>query len=168
MLTSGIVILGTMNIKTVDLTIIACLRRWFLPAARLAIFIVYFWFGFLKLFNLSPAGPLATALVDKTVGASHFHALFIVLALYECLIGILFLFPKATRVVIPLLLIHMIIVCSPLILVPNLAWSRAFVPTLEGQYIIKNLAIIALAIGVAAQTRPLAKKPRSKSKTRPI
>ena len=153
-----------MNIKIIDLNIISYFRRWFLPMARLAIFIVYFWFGILKLFNLSPAGPLASALAAKTVGLDHFHTLFIILALYECLIGVLFLFPKATRVVIPLLLIHMIIVCSPLILVPHLAWSRAFVPTLEGQYIIKNLAIIALAIGVAAQTPPLAaaqKRPRS-------
>jgi uncharacterized membrane protein YphA (DoxX/SURF4 family) len=152
-----------MNIKTVDLTIIGYLRRWFLPMARLAICAVYFWFGILKVFNLSPAGPLAQALVAKTVGLSHFHTLFIMLALYECLIGILFLVPKATRVVIPLLLIHMIIVCSPLLLVPHLAWSRAFVPTLEGQYIIKNLAIIALAIGIAAQTPPLA---RTKKRSR--
>lgn len=146
-----------MNIKTLDLKVIAYFRRWFLPSARLAIFIVYFWFGILKLYGLSPAGPLASALAAQTIGLAHFHAVFIALALYECLIGVLFLFPKATRVVIPLLLVHMVIVCSPLVLVPHLAWSRAFVPTLEGQYIIKNLAIIALAIGVAAQTHPLAK-----------
>ncbi|HEY5442722.1 MAG TPA: hypothetical protein VIJ68_04235 [Candidatus Saccharimonadales bacterium] len=147
-----------MNIKTIDLTIIEWLRRWFLPFARVAIFIIYFWFGILKLFNLSPASPLAQALVAKTVGAAHFNLLFNILAVYECLIGVLFLFPKATRIVIPLLFIHMIIVCSPLILVPHLAWSRPFVPTLEGQYIIKNVAVIALAIGVAAQTRPLRSK----------
>jgi uncharacterized membrane protein YkgB len=155
-----------MNIQTVDLTVIGYFRRWFLPAARLAIFVVYFWFGILKLFDLSPASPLASALVAKTIGLSHFHALFIILALFECLIGVLFLFPKATRIVIPLLLVHMIIVCSPLILVPHLAWSRAFVPTLEGQYIIKNLAIIALAIGIASQTRSLAKKSKSKAASR--
>ncbi len=146
-----------MNIKTLDLKIINYLRRGFLPAARLSIFAVYFWFGVLKLYDLSPAGPLASALAAKTVGLAHFHALFIILALYECLIGLLFLFPKATRIVIPLLLVHLVIVCSPLLLLPDLAWDRAFVPTLEGQYIIKNLAIIALAIGIAAQTRPLAK-----------
>jgi uncharacterized membrane protein YkgB len=111
-----------MNIKTLDLAIIERLRRSFIPLARIAIFIIYFWFGILKLFNLSPASPLAQALTAKTI---------------------------------PMLVIHMIIVCSPLILVPHLAWSKPFVPTLEGQYIIKNVAIIALAIGIAAQTRPL-------------
>jgi uncharacterized membrane protein YkgB len=147
-----------MNIKNIDLKIIGWLRRWFLPLARVAIFIIYFWFGTLKLFDLSPASPLAQALVTKTIGGSHFDLLFHVLALLECVIGLLFLFPKATRIVIPLLFLHMIIVCSPLVLVPDLAWTKPFVPTLEGQYIIKNLAIAALAIGVAAQTRPLAAK----------
>lgn len=42
--------------------------RWFEWAARVAIFIIYFWFGFLKLINLSPATPLATALVKRTIG----------------------------------------------------------------------------------------------------
>lgn len=150
-----------MNIKTLDLKIIDWLRRSYLPVARLAIFIIYFYFGVLKLIGDSPATPLAHAFVDKTLGAAHFDAAFMVLAVFECLIGVLFLFPKLTRVVIPLLLIHMVIVCLPLFIVPDLAFSKPFVPTLEGQYIIKNVAIIALALGVAAQTPPLrAKKPR--------
>ena len=144
-----------MKIKNVDIQVIRWFRTAFLPMARFAIFVIYFWFGILKLFDLSPAGPIASALVSKTVGAAHFSLLFHVLALFECLIGILFLFPKLTRIVIPLLLLHMLIVCSPLLLLPDMTWQRAFVPTLEGQYIIKNLAIIALAIGVAAQTIPL-------------
>ena len=144
-----------MHIKTVDLKIIDWFRRAYLPMARGAIFVVYFYFGALKLAGESPASPLAHALVNKTVGAAHFDTLFIILAIFECLIGVLFLFPKLTRVVIPLLLVHMVIVCSPLLVVPDLLFIKPFVPTLEGQYIIKNVAIIALAIGVAAQTRPL-------------
>jgi uncharacterized membrane protein YkgB len=107
--------------------------------------------------QLSPAGPIAEALVAKTIGAQFFDPLFTVLALLECLIGILFLFPRLTRLVIPLLLIHMAIVCSPLILLPEFTWERFLVPTLEGQYIIKNVAVVALAIGIAAQTPPLIK-----------
>lgn len=144
-----------MNIKTLDTKIIDWLRRSYLPVSRAAVFIIYFYFGFLKLIGESPATPLARALVDKTLGAAHFHTAYMILAVFECLIGVMFLFPKLTRVVIPLLLIHMIIVCSPLLLVPHLAFAKPFVPTLEGQYIIKNLAIIALALGVAAQTPPL-------------
>ncbi len=105
--------------------------------------------------GLSPAGPLARALVEKTVGLQYFNGLFTILAFLECVIGVLFLFPKATRVVIPLLLLHMLIVCSPLLLVPEYTWQSFLVPTLEGQYIIKNAVVIAVAIGIAASTQPL-------------
>lgn len=147
-----------MNIKTTDLKIISWLRHTYLPVARFAIFFIYTYFGVLKLLGESPAGPLAHALVNKTIGAANFDLSFAVLAVFEIAIGVLFLFPKLTRVVIPMLLVHMIIVSSPLILVADLAFVKPFVPTLEGQYIIKNIAIIALALGVAAQTRPLSKK----------
>jgi uncharacterized membrane protein YkgB len=149
-----------MKINNIDQKLIEWLRISFMPFARFAIFVIFFWFGFLKIIGESPASPLAFELVRKTVGAEHFHTLFIIVGIYECLVGILFLLPKATRVVIPLLFGHMLIVCSPLLLVPSMAWTKPLVPTLEGQYILKNLAVIALAIGIAAQTRPLARKSR--------
>lgn len=49
----------------------------------------------------------------------------------------------------------MIATILPLILLPSIAWSGFLVPTLEGQYIIKNLAIMALAAGVAANLHPM-------------
>lgn len=148
------------HIHDVDLALIAWLKRTYIPVGRIAIFIVYFYFGVLKLLDLSPASPLADALSSKTIGIEYAHTAFIILAVYECIIGVLFLFPKATRLVIPMLLVHMAIVCSPLILVPDHIWTQAFVPNLEGQYIIKNVVIIAVALGIAAQTKPL--KPGAK------
>jgi uncharacterized membrane protein YkgB len=145
-----------MNIQNADLKIIALLGRSFLPVSRVAIFIVYFWFGILKLFDLSPASPLASALTAQTIGSAHFDLAFKILAIFECIIGVLFLFPKLTRLVIPLLIVHLVLVCSPLILLPHDVWTKFLVPTLEGQYIIKNMLIAAVAIGIAAQTTPLA------------
>jgi uncharacterized membrane protein YkgB len=138
--------------------IIEWLRRSYIPLARVAIFIVYFYFGILKLVGESPASPLAKALTDRTIGGQYFDIAFMLLAIYECIIGLLFLIPKATRIVIPMLFVHLLIVCSPLILVADQVWVKPFVPTLEGQYIIKNVLLIAVAMGIAAQTRPLIKK----------
>jgi uncharacterized membrane protein YkgB len=146
-----------MSVRTIDQSVINFFRQAFLPLARIALFIVFFWFGILKLFDLSPASPLAQALTAQTVGLQYFDTLFKVLSLLECLIGVLFLVPKATRIVIPLLFIHMAVVCAPLLLVPHAVWAGFLIPTLEGQYIIKNVVIVAVAIGVAAQIRPLAK-----------
>ena len=144
--------------KSIDLRLIAFFRRSFIPVARFSIFLIFFWFGFIKLLGLSPASPLAKALVEQTVGLQYFDTLFVVLALMECIIGILFLFPKATRIVVPLLLAHILIVCSPLLLVPAYTWQSFLVPTLEGQYIIKNAVVVAVAIGIAASAQPLRNK----------
>ncbi len=143
------------NYASLDLRIIGFFNRTFIPVARISIFLIFFWFGVIKILGLSPAGPLAEALIARTVGLQFFDVLFMTLAVLECIIGVLFLFPKLTRIVIPLLLIHMLIVCSPLLLVPAYTWQSFLVPTLEGQYIIKNAVVVAVAIGIAASTQPL-------------
>jgi uncharacterized membrane protein YkgB len=142
-------------ITKIDLKLIAFFERTYIPVARFSIFLIFFWFGAIKLLGVSPASPLAEALTAKTVGMQYFTPLFYALAAVECIIGILFLFPKATRIVIPLLLFHMLIVCSPLALVPEHTWQQFGVPTLEGQYIIKNVVVIAVAIGIAASAKPI-------------
>jgi uncharacterized membrane protein YkgB len=146
------------NLKRIDQKLIDFFKRTYLPVARISLFIVFFWFGFLKLLDISPAGALAVALTDKTIGVELFYPLYTLLAALECAIGILILIPKAVRVTIPLLFIHLIIVCSPLLLLPELTWQKPFVPTLEGQYILKNVLIIAVAFGIAAHTDPWAPK----------
>lgn len=145
-------------ITKLDLRLIDFFNRAFVPFARFSIFLIFFWFGLIKLLGLSPASPLAEALTMQTVGIQYFDMLFDLLAALECIIGILFLVPKATRVVIPLLLAHMAVVCSPLLLVPEYTWQQFGVPTLEGQYIIKNAVVVAVAIGIAASTQPLRSK----------
>jgi uncharacterized membrane protein YphA (DoxX/SURF4 family) len=124
--------------------------RWFEWSARIAIFIIYFWFGILKLLNLSPATPLAAALVSRTIGMPYFTMSFKALAVVECALGLLFLIPAMTWPSTVLLVAHLVIVTSPLVLVASTAWLHPLVPTLEGQYIIKDLAILALAIGLIA------------------
>lgn len=56
----------------------------------------------------------------------------------------------------------MTVVCVPLILVPEMTWQAILVLTLEGQYIMKNVIVIALAFAGVASTEPLYK---SKNKT---
>ena len=71
------------------------------------------------------------------------------------LIGVLFIVKGMERIVILLLLIQITTTFMPLVLLPDATWSGFLTPTLEGQYIIKNFAIIALAMGVAAHLHPV-------------
>ena len=146
------------QLAQLDHWIIRTSQQWYVPVARFAFFIIFFYFGILKILGLSPASPLAEALTANTIGMAYFDVSFFILALLECVIGILFLIPKATRIVILLLFAHMAIVCSPLVLVPAHVWSGFLIPSLEGQYIIKNIALVAIAIGIAANTAPLKKR----------
>jgi uncharacterized membrane protein YkgB len=145
-------------INELDHRLIHFFKKISIPLARFALFVVFFWFGFLKVIGLSPAGPLVHSLFDQTINFMPFDTFYILFALLECLIGILFLVKGAERIVLPLLLFHMITTFLPLIFLPDVVWQKAFVPTLEGQYIIKNLVIIATAIGLVAHLHPLPKK----------
>ncbi len=144
-------------IDKLDHDLIVFARKTYPWVARGALFIVFFWFGIVKLFGVSEAAGLAKALTAKTVGEAHFHALFNTLAVLECAIGVLCLIPRLTRVAVTMLLMHMAIVCAPLVLVPELTWQAALVPTMDGQYIIKNVLVIAAAFGLAANAPPRAK-----------
>lgn len=151
--------------KKIDFNVISVARQLFIPTARVAFFVIYFYFGILKVFGLSPATPLAEALTAQTIGMQYFDAVYLGLALFECVIGILFLIPKATRIVVPMLVAHLVIVCSPLILTPGLVWIHPFVPNLEGQYIIKNIVLVAAAIGIISHITPLKEKADRSTRT---
>jgi uncharacterized membrane protein YkgB len=127
------------------------------PVARMGLFVVFFWFGLLKVIGLSPASGLVQRLFEHSITFMSFHSFIIFFGLFECLIGILFLIRGAERIVIPLLFIHMVTTFGPLFLLPQETWSGFMTPTLEGQYIIKNLVIIAAGIGIAAHLHPLPK-----------
>ncbi len=107
--------------------------------------IVFFWFGFLKIIDLSPANGLVAALLNKTLPFMSAPSFIIFLGVWEALIGLLFLFPKLTKPALILLIIQMFTTFGPLLFMTESTWQTfPFVPTLEGQYIIKNLVLVAL------------------------
>lgn len=143
------------EMEVVDGSIIQFFRKISLPMAHIAIFIVFFWFGILKVFGDSPANPLVSSLLEKTLPFITFDQFILLFGIYEMIIGITFLIPGLERVAIALLLPHMVTTVMPLILLPSITWQAFLVPTLEGQYIIKNVVIIALALSLAAHLHPM-------------
>lgn len=142
---------------TIDKNIIVCAKRYYIPFARLALFVIFFWFGALKALGLSPASELVENLFSATFLSSWlaFDTFFLLFSFFEMAIGLLFLFPKLTRIAFIVLIAHMIMTAMPLIMLPTEVWTAPFAPTLEGQYIIKNMALIALALSMVASLKPL-------------
>jgi uncharacterized membrane protein YkgB len=116
--------------------------EWF---GRAALAVVYVWFGAVKLVGLSAATPLVSALFDRTLAwLLPFSLFFALFSLGEVVLGFSFMFPRLDRVTRWLFLAHMLTTMAPLVLLPEFAWESFLVPTLEGQYILKNLCLLAL------------------------
>jgi uncharacterized membrane protein YkgB len=125
--------------------------------SHVALFIVFVWFGALKVFDLSPATPLVTELLSRITGIIPFHIspdLFVMLfGGFEVVIGLCFIIPRLQRAGLILLVPHMVTTILPLFLLPGIAWQGILAPTLEGQYIVKNVVIIALAISIYVDSK---------------
>ena len=144
-----------MDFPGFDRLVIRRVRRLAIPMARFALFVIFFWFGVLKLMGVSPADPLVAALLAKTLPFLPFGPFRIFFGLYEMAIGAAFFLPGFERLAVALLLPHMATTFLPLVFLPDLTWASVLVPTFAGQYIIKNLVIVALALSLAAHLHPI-------------
>ena len=139
-----------------DRAITGWMARNGITLLRISLSIVFFWFGVLKFFpHLSPAETLASQTILKLsfnhVGPSLSMP---VLATLECLIGLGLLSRVAMRVTLLLLFVQMLGTLLPLFFFPHETFTSVpFVPTLEGQYIIKNLVLISAGIVIGATVR---------------
>ncbi len=113
--------------------------------SRISLFIIYFWFGFLKVLELSPASELVKNLFEKTIPFMSFNSFLIGFGVFECIIGILFLIKGVEKIALSLFTIHILTTLGPLILLTKETWTGFLIPSMEGQYIIKNLALMVCA-----------------------
>ena len=116
---------------------------------RLPLFIIFFWFGLLKVIKLSPAQELIIDTVYWMPFLSP-EEWVLVIGYWEMLIGLFFLTKKTTFYAMLLLFLQMSGTFMPLVLLPSVTFqnSNYLLPSLEGQYIIKNIIIIASALVV--------------------
>jgi uncharacterized membrane protein YkgB len=123
---------------------------------RLSLAVVFLWFGALKFFpSESPAEDLAARTILTLTGGRVRGSLSLpVLATWECLIGLGLLSGRFLRITLLLLFVQMAGTLVPLLLFPAEVFAHfPFVPTLTGQYIIKNLVLISAGVVVGATVR---------------
>ena len=138
----------------------AAITRWMarngVRLLRVSLGIVFLWFGVLKFFpGLSPATELALKTIDTlTFGRVSPAVAINVLAAWETAIGLGLIFGVAMRATLLLLFVQMLGTITPLFLYPELTFTRIpYAPTLEGQYIIKNIVLVSAAIVIGATVR---------------
>lgn len=144
-----------MTFRQLDHAIATFMRRWGIPAVRVSLAVIFVWFGVLKPFGVSPAEPLVLATVAwmPVLEPSGWLA---VIGWWEVTIGVTMVFPKTTRLAIALLFLQMVGTFMPLVMLPEVTFQDGRIPwgpTMEGQYIIKNLLIISAALVVGGTVR---------------
>lgn len=120
---------------------------------RWVIAIVYLWFGGLKLINASPAAEL----VIQTLFWLPPHVALLFIGGWEVLIGVglLFMHPLVLRVTLFLLWLQIAGTFQVFFLLPQVAFQggNPLLPTLEGQYAIKNLVLITGGLVIGSTVR---------------
>jgi uncharacterized membrane protein YphA (DoxX/SURF4 family) len=126
------------------------------PSLRIGMGLVFLWFGALKLFpGASPAADLAAQTIETVSLGLVTPAIAVpLLGAWEVAIGVGLLTGWFMRATLLLLALQMLGAMSPLILFPAETFgSSLLMPTLEGQYIIKNVVLIAAAMVIGATVR---------------
>ncbi len=137
------------SLKETDAAVTAWMARNGLKLLRISIGIVFFWFGILKFFSdLSPATDLATRTIEVlTFGIISGSPALMMLATLEVVIGAALISGVFIKATLLLLLFQMIGTITPVFLFPAEAFTQVpYAPTLEGQYIIKNIVIISAGV----------------------
>ena len=139
-----------------DAAITEWMARRGITILRVSLGIVFLWFGALKFFEgLSPATWLAGRTIEAiTFGAVSAAPGVKILAAWEVLIGLGLLSGVWMRATLALLFVQMLGTMTPIFFFPNEVFTRVpYAPTLEGQYIIKNLVLVAAGIVIGATVR---------------
>ena len=144
-----------MNLNDIDRRIANFMAHWGVRALRISLGVIFIWFGILKPLGLSPAAPLVMATVDFLPLFTPAQWLGII-GWWEVAIGLTFLFRPTVRIAIALLALQMVGTFMPLLMLPGVTFQGGripYAPTMEGQYIVKNLLIISAALVVGGTVR---------------
>lgn len=129
------------------------LQRWSIPALRIALGAVFVVFGALKFIpGASPVEALVSSTWEKlTFGLVSGQAALVATAVIEVTAGALLIAGGAfARVGLVVLALAFVGILSPIVLLPAEVFGPAG-PTLTGQYIFKNVVLIAAALVVASR-----------------
>jgi uncharacterized membrane protein YphA (DoxX/SURF4 family) len=134
----------------------ATAHRWLIAHSiailRVSLGAVLFVFGMLKyLPGVSPAQSLVEATTDVlTFGLVPGSVALVLVATLECIIGLCLMSGRAVRGAVYLLGVQLVGILSPLVLLPGRLFDGPHgAPTLEGQYVLKDVVLVGVALVIA-------------------
>ncbi|HET7845941.1 MAG TPA: DoxX family membrane protein [Acidimicrobiia bacterium] len=135
-------------IARVDEVVIPFLRRWGIPTLRISLAVVFIWFGALKVFGVSPVVELVASTVYWVDPDWFVPALGVI----EVLVGVGLAARFGLRLVLLVLALQMLGTFLVFLLLPELTFQdgNPLQLTIEGEFVLKNLVLLASAMVVGA------------------
>jgi uncharacterized membrane protein YphA (DoxX/SURF4 family) len=151
---------ATDRVVAIDERVRAVLRRHGPDVMRWTLGIVFVWFGALKVLNVTPvAGLVADTLAFVPIPAS---VVVPALGVFEIVAGILLVAGRLLRPVLAVLTGHLVGTFLVLVTQPHVAFQdgNPFLLTTEGEFVVKNLVLIAGTLLIAAALPPMRRNAR--------
>jgi uncharacterized membrane protein YkgB len=118
---------------------------------RITLGLVFVWFGALKIAGY----PTVTTILAHTVFLGPPDVTVRILGGWEVLIGVCLIIRPLIRVALPLLLLRLVGTAAAMVLKADVCFVGApWVPTPEGQYLVKDLMLFAAAVVIGGTARP--------------
>jgi putative oxidoreductase len=142
--------LDPVGVADVGDRVVELARRCAPVALRLALGVVFVWFGLLKLFHASPAAPLIRALIAATVPVIPAGPAVVAVGMVEVVIGLGFLSWMAPRATLMMFMTQMAATFGTLVFLPGTVFQRGdpLLLSMSGEFVVKN--VVLLAAGLAA------------------
>ncbi len=130
--------------------LVELLQRFSIPVLRVAMSLVFFWFGALKVADVTPVGDL----VADTLPFLDRHWLVPGMGVLEVLLGVGLLARWRFRIILLTMIGHLSGTFLVLLVLPNLAFQQGnpLLLTTTGEFVVKNLVLIAAAMVLLAWT----------------
>lgn len=136
---------------TLEDRVFAVLRRTSVPALRVALGLVFVWFGALKVTGDSPAGDLVAGVLPWLPA----DPLVVGLGGFEVLLGLVVIAGYRVTLAMAVMVAHLLGTFLVFVSMPEVAYlgDNPMLVTIEGEFVAKNLVLIAAALVVAAYSR---------------
>jgi putative oxidoreductase len=141
----------TARVEQAQRAAVQWLSKYCIDALRVSLGLVFLGFGVLKFFpGMSPAEDLAIRTVETlTFGIVPGSAALVVTAVMECFVGLTLVSGKLLRTGLAVLGVSLIGIMAPLVLFTADLFPGA--PTLEAQYVLKDVVLVTAGMVVAAK-----------------
>lgn len=128
------------------------LRRVSMPALRIALGVIFVWFGTLKIFDVTPVARLIRGTVPFVEAPAW---LVPAMGGFEVCVGLWLIVGVALRLLLPAYVAHMLATFGVLIVQPAVAFhdGNPLILTAEGEFVVKNLVLLTAGVAVCTTSR---------------